>query len=93
MDGAVPPTFWLDSWDDLVRALSRIPPGQPLFAVHIDLKDAFWSFRPPPRARRIFRFQPGPGLPAVELERLSSKQHSRVCSRACSLRGCCWCTI
>ena len=69
-DGSVPPTFRLDSWEDLARALSRIPPGQPLFAVQIDLKDAFWSFRLPPQARRIFRFRPGPGLPAVELERL-----------------------
>ena len=26
-DGSVPPTFWLDSWEDLAHALSRIPSG------------------------------------------------------------------
>ena len=70
MDGSVLPTFRLGSWEDLARALSRIPPGQALFAVHIDFKKAFWSFRLPPQAQRIFRFRPGPSLPAVELERL-----------------------
>ena len=54
-DGAKPPTFRLDFWEDLARALSRIPPREPLFAVHIDLKNPFWSFRlPQPWARRIF---------------------------------------
>ena len=38
--------------------------------MHIDLKNALWSFRLPPRARRIFCFRPGLGLLAVELERL-----------------------
>ena len=69
-DGSVPPTFWLDSWEDLVRALSRIPPGQPLFVVHIDLKNAVRSFRLPPQVRRIFRSPPDPGPPVVELGRL-----------------------
>ena len=69
-DGSVPPTFRLDSWEYLACAVSRIAPGKPLFGVHIDLKNAFWSFRPPPGARRLFRFRSGPGLPDVELERL-----------------------
>ena len=70
-DGSVPPTFQLDSWEDLA--------GQPLFAVHIDLKNAFLSFRLPPQARRIFRFRPGPGLPAIELERLPFGQKYSPC--------------
>ena len=47
-------------------------PDVPLLGVHIDLKNAFWSFRQPPQARRIFRFRPGPGLAPVELGRLPS---------------------
>ena len=43
------------------------PPGLPLFAVHIDLKNALWSFRLLPGAWRIFRFQRGLGLVALEL--------------------------
>ena len=38
--------------------------------MHIDLKNVFLSFGLPPGARIIFQFRPGPGLPAVELERL-----------------------
>ena len=69
-DASVPPTFRLDSLEDLACALCRIPPRQPLFAVHIDLKNPFWSFLLPPGVPRIFRLRPGLGLPAVELERL-----------------------
>ena len=69
-DGAKPPTFRLHSWEDLVCALSRIPLGEPLFAVHIALKNAFWSFCLPPWACQIFRFRLGPGMPTVELKRL-----------------------
>ena len=34
-DGVKLPPFRLDSWEDLVHTLSRIPPGEPLFAVHV----------------------------------------------------------
>ena len=64
------PTFRLDSWEDLAHALFQIPLGQPLFAVHINLKNVFLSLRLPPQARRVVRCRPGPGVPAVELERL-----------------------
>ena len=67
---AKPLTFRLKALEDLARALSRIPPGEPLFAVHVDLKNAFWFFRLPPPACRIFGFRPGPGMPTVELEHL-----------------------
>ena len=69
-DGAKPPAFWLDSWEDLARSLSAFPPDVDLYGVHIDLKNAFWSFCLPPEARRIFRFRPAPGAPPVALSRL-----------------------
>ena len=83
-DKSVPLTFRLDFWKDLARALLTIPPGHPLFVVHIDLKNAIWSFRLPPQTRRIFRFRPSPGLPAVELERLPFgwKQSPYFCQTA-----------
>ena len=69
-NGAVPPTFRLHSWENLPRALWRIPPGEPPFGVHVDLNNAFWSFRLPPGVKRLFPLWPGPGLPAEEPERL-----------------------
>ena len=69
-DGAKPPTFRLDSWEDLARSLSAFPPDVDLYGVHIDLKNAFSSFCLPPEARRIFRFRPAPGAPPVALSRL-----------------------
>ena len=62
-DGAKPPTFRLDSWEDLARSLSAFPPDMGLYGLHIDLKNAFWSFCLPPGARQIFRFRPAPGAP------------------------------
>ena len=69
-DGAKPPTFGLDSWEDLARSLSAFPPDVDLYGVHIDLKNALWSFCLPPEARRIFRFRPAPGAPPKALSRL-----------------------
>ena len=69
-DGAKPPTFRLDSWEDLARSLSAFPPDVGLYGLHIDLKNAFWSFCLPQRARQIFRFRPAPGVPPVALSRL-----------------------
>ena len=43
-DGGKPPTFRLDSWEDLARSLSAFPPDVDLYGLHIDLKNAFWSF-------------------------------------------------
>ena len=69
-DGANPPAFRLDSWEDLARSLSAFPPDVGLYGLHIDLKNAFWSFCLPPGARQIFRFRPAPGAPPVALSRL-----------------------
>ena len=69
-DGAKPPTFRLEPWEDLARSLSAFPPDVDLYGVHIDLKNAFWSFCLPPEARRIFCFRPTPGAPPVALSRL-----------------------
>ena len=69
-DGAKPPTFRLDSWEDLARSLSAFPPDVSLYGLHIDLKNAFWSFCLPQGARQIFRFRPAPGAPPVALSRL-----------------------
>ena len=41
-DGAKPPTFRFDSWEDLARSLSAFPPDVGLYGLHID--HAFWSF-------------------------------------------------
>ena len=103
-DGVKPLTFKLDSWEDLARTLSRIPPREPPFVVHIDLKNAFWSFRlppPPPRARRSLRFQPGPECPqcswsaspsAGSIAPTSARQPSRGFCRVSSPLRCYWCT-
>ena len=55
-DGTVWPTFQLDSWEDLSHPPLRIPPGKPFFGVHIHLKNAFCSFRLPPRPGEFFPF-------------------------------------
>ena len=69
-DGAKPPTFRLDSWEDLARSLSAFLPDLDLYGVDIDLNNAFWSFCLPPEAQRIFRFRPAPEAPPVALSRL-----------------------
>ena len=69
-DGGKPPTFRLDSWEDLARSLSAFPPDVDLYGLHIDLKNAFWSFCLPQGARQVFRFRPAPGAPPVALSRL-----------------------
>ena len=60
-DGAKPPTFRLDSWEDLARSLFAFPPDVGLYALHIDLKNAFWSFCLPLGARQVFVSGPPPG--------------------------------
>ena len=101
-DWAVPPTFRLNSGEDLARALSRIRPENTLFRVHIDLKKAFKSFRLPSRVRRFFRFRPGIGLLPVELEHVAFrwKYSPHFCQIALARvlqgllpLGCCSCTI
>ena len=69
-DGPKPPSFGLDSWEDLARSLSAFPLGVGLYGVHIDLKNAFWSFCLPQGARQVFRFRSAPGAPPVALSRL-----------------------
>ena len=90
-DGAKPPTYRLDSWEDLARSLSAFPLDVDFYGVHIHLKNAFWSFCLPPEARRIFRFRPAPGALPVVLSRLPFgwKYSSYLCqtSLARVLRG------
>ena len=90
-DGAKPPTFRLDSWEDLAKSLSAFPPDVGLYGLHIDLKNAFWSFCLPQGARQVFRFRPAPGAPPVALSRLPFgwKYSPYLCqtSLACILRG------
>ena len=69
-DAARPPTFRLDSSEDLARSLSAFLPDVGLYGLHIDLKNAFWSFCLPPGAQHIFCFRPAPGAPPVALSRL-----------------------
>ena len=65
-DAADPPTFHLSLWEDLSRALIQVPLGTPLYGLHIDLKNAFWSFRLPAAARQVFRSRPAPGAAPVK---------------------------
>ena len=63
--GSVPPTFQLDSWVDLARALSRIYSG---FTSTSRTLSGPSASHPGPGS--FFLFRPGLGLPAVELGRL-----------------------
>ena len=89
----MPLIFRLDSWEDLVRALSRIPPGKPLFGVHIDLKNACWSSRLGPAGfcafgrARVFRPSSWGATPlAGTTLRTFAGLHSRWCCRGSSPR-------
>ena len=60
-----PPHFALPSWEGICRLLNQTPPGQRLYATHIDLTNAFWSFVLPEGVDTVFRARMGPGGPVV----------------------------
>ena len=66
-----PPHFALPSWEGICRLLNQTPPGQRLYATHIDLTNAFWSFVVPEGVDTAFRARMRPGGPVVGATRLS----------------------
>ena len=65
-----PPHFALPSWEGICRLLNQTPPDQRLYATHIDLTNAFWSFILPEGVDRAFRARVRPGGPVVGATRL-----------------------
>ena len=65
-----PPHFALPSWEGICRLLNQTPPDQQLYATHIDLTNAFWSFVLPEGVDRAFRARVRPGGPVVGATRL-----------------------
>ena len=65
-----PPHFALPSWEGICRLLNQTPPDQQLYATHIDLTNAFWSFIPPEGVDKAFRARVRPGGPVVGATRL-----------------------
>ena len=52
-----PLSFSLDGWEQISQRLAEWPADRPLFCTHVDLKNAFWSFKLPRRHERAFRFR------------------------------------
>ena len=44
-----PLSFSLDGWEQISKKLADWPADRPLFCTHVDLKNAFWSFKLPRR--------------------------------------------
>ena len=65
-----PPHFALPSWEGICRLLNQTPPDQQLYATHIDLTNAFWSFILPEGVDKAFRARVRPGGPVVGATRL-----------------------
>ena len=51
-----PPKFSLASWELIGRWMAEQDPSRELYGTHVDLSNAFWSFKLPRKASRIFRF-------------------------------------
>ena len=51
-----PPKFSLASWELIGRLMAEQDPSKQLYGSHVDLSNAFWSFKLPRKASRIFRF-------------------------------------
>ena len=65
-----PPTFQLPSWEGIARLLAATPRSRHLFCTHVDLTNAFWSFRLPTEMRVAFRFRSRPGGQVFAVDRL-----------------------
>ena len=65
-----PPTFQLPSWEGIAQMLATTPRSRRLFCTYVDLTNAFWSFRLPPKMRAAFRFRDRPGGQVFALDRL-----------------------
>ena len=65
-----PPRFLLRSWEHLRELLVTLHAGVPLYAMHIDLMNAFWSSGLVESARTFFRLCSGPNRRVVGLGRL-----------------------
>ena len=65
-----PPTFHLPSWEGMAQILANTPRSRRLFCTHVDLTNAFWSFRLPLEMRVAFRFRDRPGGQVFALDRL-----------------------
>ena len=65
-----PPKFSLASWELIGRWMAEQDPSRELYGTHVDLSNAFWSFKLPRKASRIFRFYTRQGGGLVSLDRL-----------------------
>ena len=65
-----PPTFQLPSWEGIAQLLAATPRSRRLFCTHVDLTNAFWSFRLPPQMRVAVRFRDRLGGQVFALDRL-----------------------
>ena len=64
-----PPTFHLPSWEEIAQMLATTPQSRRLFCTHVDLTNAFRSFRLPPETRAAFRFRDRPGGRVFAMDR------------------------
>ena len=65
-----PPTLQLPSWEGNARLLASTPRSRPLYCTHVDLTNAFWSFRLPPAMRTAFWFRARPSGQVFAVDRL-----------------------
>ena len=65
-----PPKFSLASWELIKRWMAEQDPSRELYGTHVDISNAFWSFKLPRKASRIFRFYTRQGGGLVSLDRL-----------------------
>ena len=65
-----PPKFSLASWELIGWWVAEQDPSRELYGTHVDLSNAFWSFKLPRKASRIFRFYTRQGGGLVSLDRL-----------------------
>ena len=69
-DVFLPPGFLCALGSKMMTACVPGPSSAPLFGAHVDLKNTFWSFMPPLKANKDFRFGFRPGGGACVLHRM-----------------------
>ena len=65
-----PPHFALPSWEGICRLSNQTSPGRRLYATHMNLTNAFWSFVLLEGVDKAFRARVRPGGPVVGATRL-----------------------
>ena len=75
-----PALFSSCSWENMADRLSAWPPREPLYCMHIDLKNTFWSFVLLPKAARAFLFGLRLGGRARVMDRMRRMPFGWKCS-------------